>query len=294
MSGRSAAVLGAGTMGHGIAQVLAQAGYEVRLRDLDSAAVERGLAAIRKNLDGAVARGKLTPDASAATLGRLRGETDLAAAVRGASLVIEAVPEHLELKKQLLAEVVAANPDLELVGTNTSSLPVTELAQATARPERVLGLHFFNPVHLSKLVEVVRGERTSPAALEQALALVAAIEKTPIVVQDAPGFASSRLGLALGLEAMRMVEQGVAGVEAIDRALELGYKHPMGPLKTTDYVGLDVRLAIAEHLHRELGEAFRPPQLLRRLVRAGKLGRKSGEGFYRWVDGEAVGPAELR
>lgn len=291
MSGRSAAVLGAGTMGHGIAQVLAQAGYEVRLRDLDAAAVERGLAAIRHNLEGAVARGKLAADASAAALARVRGETDLAAAVAGVALVVEAVPEQLELKKQVLAEVVAANPEIELVGTNTSSLPVTELAQATARPERVLGLHFFNPVHLSKLVEVVRGERTSPAALEQALALVAAIGKTPIVVEDAPGFASSRLGLALGLEAMRMVEQGVAGVEAIDRALELGYKHPMGPLKTTDYVGLDVRLAIAEHLHRELGEAFRPPQLLRRLVRAGKLGRKSGEGFYRWVDGAATGPA---
>ncbi len=291
MNDRTAAVLGAGTMGHGIAQVLAQAGYTVRLRDVELERVEAGRAALRKNLDGAVARGKLEAKAAEEIAGRIEPHTDLYEALDGAALVIEAIPERLDLKMEVMGAVAAAAPDARLLGTNTSSLPVTEIAQATPYPERVLGLHFFNPVHLSKLVEVVRGERTAPATVELALEVVRAIGKTPIVVRDAPGFASSRLGLVLGLEAMRMVEQGVAGVEDVDRAMELGYRHPMGPLMTTDYVGLDVRLAIAEHLHHELGEAFRPPQVLRRLVRAGKLGRKAGEGFYRWEDGKAVGPA---
>ncbi|RMG13972.1 MAG: 3-hydroxyacyl-CoA dehydrogenase family protein [Planctomycetota bacterium] len=287
-----AAVLGAGTMGHGIAQVLAQAGYEVRLRDLERERLEAALGKVQANLEGAVARGKLPADQVASILGRIRVETELEAALAGAHIVVEAIPEDLELKKRVLAEVSAVAPTLELVGTNTSSLPVTEIAQATAAPERVVGLHFFNPVHLSRLVEVVAGERTAPETTRAAVSLVEALGKQPIVVRDAPGFASSRLGLVLGLEAMRMLEQGVADAEAIDRAMELGYRHPMGPLKTTDYVGLDVRLAIAEHLHREVGEAFRPPYVLRRLVRAGKLGRKSGEGFYRWSpEGECLGPA---
>ena len=289
---RTAAVLGAGTMGHGIAQVLAQGGFEVRLRDVELARAEAGVAKIRANLDGAVARGKLDASDRDAAFGRIHAEADLDRAVAGAGLVVEAVPELLELKKELLSEVARANPDVSLLATNTSSLPVSEIAQATPIPERVIGLHFFNPVHLSKLVEVVRGERTRDEALAQALEVVTAIGKTPIVVRDAPGFASSRLGLVLGLEAIRMVEQGVASAEDVDRAMELGYRHPMGPLKTTDYVGLDVRLAIAEHLQREVGEAFRPPMLLRRLVRAGKLGRKSGEGFYRWDEqGNCLGPA---
>ncbi len=290
----TAAVLGAGTMGHGIAQVLAQAGLAVVLRDVDAERVERGLAHVRKNLDGGVERGKLAPSDRDAALGRLRGEVDLAAAVGAADLVVEAIPEDLALKKRVLAEASALAGAARVVATNTSSLPVTEIAQATDRPERVLGLHFFNPVHLQKLVEVVRGERTCEGALALALALVARLGKTAVVVRDAPGFASSRLGLALGLEAMRMVEQGVAAVDAIDAAMTLGYRHPMGPLETTDWVGLDVRLAIAEHLCQELGEAFRPPQVLRRLVRAGKLGRKAGEGFYRWApDGTRLGPADL-
>jgi 3-hydroxybutyryl-CoA dehydrogenase len=289
---KTAAVLGAGTMGHGIAQVLAQAGYEVRLRDVDRERVDAGLAKVKGNLQGGVARGKLSQEDMDAALGRLAGETELGAALAGAAIVIEAIPENLELKKRVLSEVAEVHPDVEVLGTNTSSLPVTEIAQATACPERVVGLHFFNPVHISKLVEIVRGERTTPQVVEASLEMVSAIGKQPVVVDDAPGFASSRLGLVLGLEAMRMVEQGVADAQAIDRAMELGYKHPMGPLMTTDYVGLDVRLAIAEHLFAELGEAFRPPQILRRLVRAGKLGRKSGEGFYRWDEqGKAIGPA---
>lgn len=293
MSGAlTAAVLGAGTMGHGIAQVLAQSGLVVRLRDVDAGRVDKGLTELRKNLEGGVARGKLTAAQRDEALARVTGETDLARATDGADLVIEAIPEDLELKKRVLAEVSRLATSARVVATNTSSLPVTEIAQATDRPERVLGLHFFNPVHLQKLVEVVKAERTSEDALALALEVVGRMGKDGIVVRDAPGFASSRLGLVIGLEAMRMLEQGVAGPAEIDKAMELGYRHPMGPLKTSDYVGLDVRLAIAEHLAREIGEQFRPPLVLRRLVRAGKLGRKSGEGFYRWDDkGECLGPA---
>lgn len=286
------AVLGAGTMGHGIAQVLAQHGVQVRLRDLDEGRVQAGLDGVRANLEGALARGKLESPADVqAILGRIKGETDLEAALNGADALIEAIPEDLELKKRVLAEASLAG-DVKLLGTNTSSLPVTEIAQATRYPERVLGLHFFNPVHLQKLVEIVRGERSTPQTVELGLELVARIKKSPVVVQDSPGFASSRLGLVLGLEAIRMVENGVASVDSVDKAMELGYRHKMGPLMTTDYVGLDVRLSIAEHLHHEIGETFRPPLLLRRMVRAGKLGRKSGEGFYRWDDsGKCLGPA---
>ncbi len=293
MSGAlTAAVLGAGTMGHGIAQVLAQSGLVVRLRDVDAGRVDKGLTELRKNLEGGVARGKLTAAQRDEALARVTGETDLARATDGADLVIEAIPEDLELKKRVLAEVSRHATSARVVATNTSSLPVTEIAQATDRPERVLGLHFFNPVHLQKLVEVVKAERTSEDALALALEVVGRMGKDGIVVRDAPGFASSRLGLVIGLEAMRMLEQGVAGAAEIDKAMELGYRHPMGPLKTSDYVGLDVRLAIAEHLAREIGEQFRPPLVLRRLVRAGKLGRKSGEGFYRWDEkGDCLGPA---
>lgn len=286
------AVLGAGTMGHGIAQVLAQAGLGVRLRDVDAGRVDKGLSEVRKNLEGGVSRGKLTAAQRDEALGRIRGEVDLAKAVDGADIIIEAIPEELELKKRVLSEASRVARAARVVATNTSSLPVTEIAQATDRPERVLGLHFFNPVHLQKLVEVVKAERTSQDALALGLELVGSIGKEAIVVRDAPGFASSRLGLVIGLEAMRMVEQGVASVGDVDKAMELGYRHPMGPLKTGDYVGLDVRLAIAEHLSREVGEQFRPPLVLRRLVRAGKLGKKTGEGFYRWdASGECLGPA---
>lgn len=292
MSESIAVVLGAGTMGHGIAQVLAMGGYQVRLCDLDAERVEAALGKVAKNLSGAVERGKLSAEDREASLARLSGASDSKVAVTGAEIVIEAIPESLELKKRVLAEVASQNPELKLIGTNTSSLPVTEIAQATSLPERVIGLHFFNPVHIAKLLEIVQGERTSEETLALSLELAERIGKKPIVVRDAPGFASSRLGLVLGLEAMRMLESGVASAEDIDRALELGYRHPMGPLKTTDYVGLDVRLAIAEHLHAEIGEGFRPPLLLRRLVRAGKLGRKSGEGFYRWDEsGKCLGPA---
>jgi 3-hydroxybutyryl-CoA dehydrogenase len=277
------AVLGAGTMGNGIAQVCAMAGYTVALHDPQPGAVERALGTIRGNLDKGVERGKVTADARESALAHLRDAADLASAASDAELVIEAVPERMELKTALFAELDRIAPADAILATNTSSLSVGRIAAATNRAERVVGLHFFNPVHIMKLLEVVRGERTSAETVDAALAFARRIGKEPIVVTDTPGFASSRLGVVLGLEAMRMVEQGVASPQDIDKAMELGYNHPMGPLKLTDLVGLDVRLGIAEYLHGELGgEQYRPPELLRRMVAEGRLGKKSGEGFYDW------------
>ncbi len=277
-------VLGAGTMGHGIAHVAAVSGFEVRLFDVSEASLERGLGRIRATLDGGVQKGKVTADARDGALARLRGSLDLGDAVRGAAIVVESAPERMELKKRLAAEVAAWAPDA-LYGTNTSSLSVTEIASSHPRPERVVGLHFFNPPHVMKLLEIVRGAATSPLAVDEARAFGTALGREMIVVSDSAGFATSRLGLVIGLEAIRMLEQGVASAAESDLAMKQGYRHPMGPLELTDLVGLDVRLAIAEHLHRELGEVFRPPQLLRTYVRAGWLGRKAGRGFYVW-DGD--------
>jgi 3-hydroxybutyryl-CoA dehydrogenase len=277
------AVLGAGTMGHGIAGVGAAAGLDVVLFDVDPGALERGVAAVRGIYDKGVEKGKLSAADRDAALGRLRSSTDLARAVGDADMVIEAVPESMALKARVLGEVDALAPPEAILGTNTSSLSVTELAAATGRPTQVVGTHFFNPPHALRLLELVRAEQTSPETLAAARAAGERMGRELVVVNDAPGFATSRLGLVLGLEAMRMVQEGVATPEDIDRAMELGYRHPMGPLRLTDLVGLDVRLAIAEYLHRELGgEQFRPPPILRRMVRAGKLGKKSGQGFYRW------------
>jgi 3-hydroxybutyryl-CoA dehydrogenase len=277
------AVIGCGTMGHGIAQVAAAAGMRVALHDVGEREIAEGIEAIRRDLDLGIEKGKVTAEERDAILGRLSGERDLRAAVMEAELVVEAAPESLELKRRLFADLsAAARPDA-LLASNTSSLPISRIAEAAARPERVVGMHFFNPVHLMPLVEIVRGERSGEEAIALAVEIGRALGKEPIVVRDAPGFASSRLGLVLGLEAMRMLEQGVASAEDIDKAMTLGYRHPMGPLRLTDLVGLDVRLAIAEHLHRELGsEAFRPPEILRRLVALGRLGKKSGRGFYDW------------
>lgn len=279
---RRVTVIGAGTMGHGIAQVCAAAGAEVRVTDVDEASLARGRKGVAASLDRVVAKAKLSPEARDATLARVAWSTDLDASLDGADLVVEAVPERMALKRELFARVDAAAPAGALLGTNTSSLSITEIASAVRDPARVVGLHFFNPVPVMELLEVVRGVRTSDATVDRALALARMIGKTPIVVRDVPGFATSRLGVAIGAEAIRMLEGGVASAEDIDRAMELGYRHPMGPLRLTDLVGLDVRLAILEHLHREVGEQFRPPTLLRQMVRAGKLGKKSGEGFYVW------------
>jgi 3-hydroxybutyryl-CoA dehydrogenase len=286
------AVLGAGTMGHGIGQVSAMAGHEVVLYDIEAEFVENGLEQIEANLEEGLEHGveQETVDAS---LDRLSGTTDLEEACGGADLVIEAVPERMELKRDTFSDVEAIVDDDAIIATNTSSLSVTEIASVLDRPERAVGIHFFNPVHIMPIVEVVVAAQTDDETLAAATALVEEMDKEPAVVRDFPGFASSRLGVTLGVEAMRMVEQGVASPEAIDTVMEVGYNHPMGPLKLTDVVGLDVRLDILEYLSDELGDRFRPPQILKQKVRAGETGKKSGEGFYVWEDGEAVGVSEL-
>jgi 3-hydroxybutyryl-CoA dehydrogenase len=273
-------------MGHGIAQVAAAAGYAVVVRDVSAAALARGLESIERNLAKAVQLGKITDASRDATLQRIRAVSDLAE-IRNADLVIEAAPEQLELKQNLLREAEALIDHDGIFATNTSSLSIGEIASVSARPANVVGLHFFNPVHLMRLVEIVTGEQTSPETTATVREVAARMQKEPIIVRDVPGFASSRLGVTLGLEAMRMLEQGVASARDIDTAMELGYNHPMGPLRLTDLVGLDVRLNIAEYLHVKLGtETFRPPEILRRLVSEGKLGKKSGEGFYKWNEQE--------
>jgi len=275
-------VIGAGTMGHGIAQIAAAAGYPVILRDLDRESLTRGVQAIERNLDKGIQLGKLTEADRDATLQHIRGTSRLEELIT-ADLIIEAVPERLELKQQILSELESLVQQPFIFATNTSSLSITQIARASRCPQNVIGMHFFNPVHLMRLLEIVVSRSTSKETLATVTGVSRRLRKEAIVVQDMPGFASSRLGVALGLEAMRMVEQGVASVKDIDTAMELGYNHPMGPLRLTDLVGLDVRLNIADYLYRELkSEIFRPPELLRLMVNQGKLGKKSGEGFYTW------------
>ena len=276
------AVIGAGTMGHGIAQVAGGCGYRVILSDVDRDSLSRGIRTIEKNLAKGIQLGKLTEYDSERTLQQIRGTTNLGDCA-AAALIIEAAPEKLDLKQDILRKLEVASDRPFIFASNTSSLSITEIARASKRPENVVGMHFFNPVHLMRLVEVVVGKETSQSTIETVTNVGRKLRKEPIIVKDAPGFASSRLGVALGLEAMRMLEQGVASAQDIDKAMELGYNHPMGPLKLTDLVGLDVRLNIAEYLHRELGsETFRPPEVLRRMVSEGKLGKKTGVGFYDW------------
>ncbi|REJ06063.1 3-hydroxyacyl-CoA dehydrogenase family protein [Microbacterium bovistercoris] len=266
-------VYGGGRMGAGIAHAFALAGSAVTVvengEDAAAAARERIMATLAKaQANGAELRGSHSV------------VTD-PAALRDCVLVIEAVPELIELKGEVLARIAHVAPGAA-IATNTSSLSIDALADALPDPSRLIGLHFFNPVPVSDLVEIVVGARTPEALVEEARGWVVGLGKTSITVRDAPGFASSRLGVALALEAMRMLEEGVADAADIDTAMTLGYRHPTGPLRTTDIVGLDVRLAIAEHLERELGARFAPPQVLRDKVAAGELGRKSGRGFYEW------------
>jgi 3-hydroxybutyryl-CoA dehydrogenase len=272
-------VLGGGRMGGGIAHAFLLAGSDVVVVDQPDALVAAE-AGIRKVIATSVERGTTT---------RTRAELDAALRVSGdranladRDLVVEAIPEIPELKAATLPEVEALLRDDAVLASNTSSLSIDSLAAPLARPDRFLGLHFFNPVPVSTLVEVVAGAATDPALVATAGDWVRALGKTPVTVRDAPGFASSRLGVALALEAIRMLEQGVASAEDIDAAMVLGYRHATGPLRTTDVVGLDVRLGIAEYLHAQLGERFEPPALLREMVAAGKLGRKTGEGFFVW------------
>ncbi len=280
------AVIGAGTMGRGIAQVAAMAGHEAVLCDVDAAQLEHALAGIEATLDKGVRLGKVAESARDGALARLAGTRRLGEAVEGADLVIEAVPEVMALKRRIFGEVEAVAGAGKILATNTSSLSITEMAAGLESPGHFLGLHFFNPVHIMALVEIVRGEHTTIRTLNSCFHFVEGLGKDPILVNDFPGFASSRLGIVLGLEAIRMVESGVASPEDIDKAMVLGYRHPMGPLRLTDLVGLDVRLGIARYLHASLGsEAFRPPALLERMVAEGRLGKKTGRGFYEWDNG---------
>ena len=275
-------------MGHGIAQVAAAAGYAVVMRDVSADALARGLQSIERNLAKGIQLGKITEHGRNEVLQRIRGTTELEE-IRDADLIIEAAPEILDLKQNLLRESEALVDRECVIATNTSSLSIAEIASASSRPANVVGMHFFNPVHIMRLVEIVTGAQTSAEATATVREVAKRMNKEPITVRDVPGFASSRLGVTLGLEAMRMLEQGVASARDIDTAMELGYNHPMGPLRLTDLVGLDVRLNIAEYLHGKLGsEAFRPPEILLRMVRDGKLGKKSGEGFYTWNEPEQV------
>lgn len=276
--GGRAAVIGGGTMGAGIAQVLLEAGCEVVVVEAN-----RGAAAQAKGriVDGLCRRKDVTTEEVAARTARLSTVSELSEPL-GVELVVEAIPEIPDAKRDLLAAAEKVVPPTALLASNTSSLSITDLAGALERPERFLGMHFFNPVPLSALVELVVGDATTPAAVDDARQWVARLGKESIEVRDSPGFATSRLGVALGLEAIRMLEEGVASAADIDQGMVLGYRHPMGPLRLTDLVGLDVRLAIAEHLAATLGPRFEPPALLRDKVAAGELGKKSGRGFYDW------------
>ncbi len=281
---RQIAVIGSGTMGRGIAYLSAVAGYDTVIHDVDQDALDAAKASIESTLRKGVERGKLDGAAAEAAAGRVQLIPELESAARGADLIVEAVPESFELKQTLFAQADLFCSEETILASNTSSISITRLANAVERRDRFVGLHFFNPPHVMKLIEIVRGERTSDATIDDVRAVAVAMGKEPIVVRDSPGFATSRLGVAIGLEAIRMLDEGVASAADIDRAMELGYNHPMGPLRLTDLVGLDVRLGIAEYLASTLGPRFEPPELLRAKVREGKLGKKTGEGFYRWDD----------
>ncbi|MEU7925825.1 3-hydroxyacyl-CoA dehydrogenase family protein [Micromonospora sp. NPDC049801] len=276
-------VVGAGTMGLGIAYVAAGAGHAVELVEVDA---DRGATALTRLADlweRAVQRGRLTADEAAAYRQRVILRPSLADVAPAPGVVVEAVPERLELKRAVLRDAAALNP--ALLGSNTSSIAIGELAAALDAPERFLGLHFFNPVWAMALLEIVVGPATAEETTTAAVALAGRLGKDPVVVRDMPGFATSRLGVTLGLEAIRMVADQVASPADIDKAMVLGYRHPIGPLELTDLVGLDVRLDIARTLQAAYGDRFAPPELLVEMVAAGRLGKKSGHGFYRWEGG---------
>ena len=273
-------VLGTGTMGAGIIQVLAQNGYEVVMRARRESSVEKGLATVKKNLDKMVAKEKITAEEAEAVFARIHGSTDINI-IADADLVIEAATEDMEAKKALFAELdKLCKPDT-IIATNTSSLSITEIAAATGRPDKIIGMHFFNPVPAMKLVEVVKGLATSEETREVVLGLCADFKKTPVDVEEAPGFVVNRILIPMINEAIGILADGVADAEGIDTAMKLGANHPMGPLALGDLIGLDVCLAIMETLYREFGDTkYRPHPLLRKMVRANKLGMKTGVGFF--------------
>ena len=274
-------VLGAGLMGAGIAQVAAQAGLPVTVRDVEDRFVDKGMTTIRQNLDRAVSKAKMEASEAAAVMGRVRGTTELKGAVTDADLVIEAVIEVMEVKKAVFKELDALCKPTAILASNTSGLSITEMAAVTRRPDKVIGVHFFNPVPVMKLVELIRGFVTSDDTLSVSKAFVEKLGKTPIEVKEAPGFAVNRILCPMINEAIFLYAEGVASGEDIDRGMVLGANHPIGPLALADLVGLDTLLHVMDGLHRELGEdKYRAAPLLRKMVRAGHLGRKSGKGFY--------------
>lgn len=281
---KKVAIIGFGTMGSGVAQVFALAGYEVVARDVTEELLKRGLSLIRDGpfgLNKAVEKGKIRKEDAEAALSRIRTTTDLTEAVREADLVVEAIFENLELKKQVFKEIDENAPPHTIIASNTSTLSITALGAATRRPDKVVGMHFFNPVPVMRLVEVVKGLATSDETVEVVKQLAIKLGKTPIVCKDVPGFVANRVAFPYLVEAMRLYEMGVASAQDIDNAMKLGYNFPMGPLELMDLIGLDVVLDVLESLYRETGDSkFYPPTILRQMVRAGWLGRKTGRGFY--------------
>jgi 3-hydroxybutyryl-CoA dehydrogenase len=274
-------VVGGGTMGNGIAHVAAQHGRSVRLVDVAPDVLDKAMATIEKNLDRQMKKGLIDEDGKAAVLGRIEPARDLAKAVADADLVVEAVPEKLELKQSIFTILDESAPDGAILASNTSSISITQIASFTGRPESVIGMHFMNPVPVMKLVEVIRGLATSDETTGAVVELATELEKTPVEVNDFPGFVSNRVLLPMINEAVTALMEGVAEAEAIDTVMKLGMNHPMGPLALADLIGLDTCLSILEVLHRELGDdRYRPSPLLRKYVAAGWLGRKSGRGFY--------------
>jgi len=286
---RNITVLGAGTMGRGIAQVAAAGGFSTRLLDVDPQTLERASANIQANLDKGVRLGKIEPEAAKNTLARLDLVQDIPSAVGEAGLVIEAVPESMELKTGIFSQVAEHAPENAIFASNTSGLSITEMATASGRPERFAGMHFFNPVHLMRLVELIKGLETSEETVTTLRAVAEQMGKVVVAVNESPGFVTSRINALIGNEAFRMLEEGVASPQDIDTALKLGLNHPMGPFEMVDLVGLDVRLAILEYLHQTLGDLYRPNNLLARYVKAGRLGRKVGRGVYEYdADGKTL------